>query len=285
MLACVGTVGLTAAGCSNQATSAATVGGVAIAESAIFERTSALADQVEQAGGAALDPATVATVNRAQTTFAIRSQLLETAAADNGVVITDEQVNAAIAGGSASDAANQLGTPPDLIEQTVRDLLILEGLSATEPAAGAPITNVSVTIDGVSVADRDAAVATRSDFLADPAAVDATIAASAQPLTTQTVSLLTNPSVAATGVYAAKDGDVLLYPSQNGYFVVRVLDRVEEPAVLTPADLSQQELAGKFDLGALLLAPYAEAAGVSVNPRLGQWDPLTLQVVPGGSGL
>ena len=55
--------------------------------------------------------------------------------------------------------------------------------------------------------------------------------------------------------------------------------------MLTSAELSAQELGGKFDLGALLLAPYAQAAGVSVNPRLGVWDPLTLQVVPGGSGL
>ena len=56
-------------------------------------------------------------------------------------------------------------------------------------------------------------------------------------------------------------------------------------AVLTAADLTPQDLGGKFDLGALLLGPYAEAAGISVNPRLGVWDPLTLQVIPGGSGL
>jgi hypothetical protein len=55
--------------------------------------------------------------------------------------------------------------------------------------------------------------------------------------------------------------------------------------VLTAADLKPQGLGGKFDLGALLLGPYAEAAGISVNPRLGVWDPLTLQVIPSGSGL
>ena len=55
--------------------------------------------------------------------------------------------------------------------------------------------------------------------------------------------------------------------------------------MLTAADLTPQQLGGKFDLGALMLAPYAQQEGVTVNPRLGVWDPLTLQVVPGGSGL
>jgi len=92
-------------------------------------------------------------------------------------------------------------------------------------------------------------------------------------------------NVAPTGVFNAEPGDVILYPISNGYYVVRVLERTVEPAVLTAADLTPQQLGGKFDLGALILAPYAEQAGVTVNPRLGVWDPLTLQVVPGGSGL
>ena len=278
-------VGLTAAGCATQATSAASVGDITISESVIFDRTSALVDQVQAAGGATLDPAAVASVNRAQTTSAIRSRLLEIAAADNGVVATDEQVNAALAGGNAQDAADQLGAPQSMVEQTVRDLLRIEGLVAGGPTDGEPITNVTVTIDGVSVADRDAAVATRAQFLADPSAVDAAIAAAENPLQSQSVSVLTNPTVAPTGVFNAQPGDVILYPSQNGYFVVRVTERTEEEALLTPTELSAQELGGKFDLGALILAPYAQSAGVSVNPRLGVWDPLTLQVVPSGSGL
>jgi hypothetical protein len=167
-----------------------------------------------------------------------------------------------------------LGTPQSLVEQTVRDLLRLERLASASPATGAPITNVTVRIDGVSVPTRDEAVATRTQFLADPGSVDAAIAASAQPLQPQTVSVLKNPTAAPTGVFNAQPGDV-----------VRILDRTVEPAVLTPDDLTSQQLAGQFDLGALMLAPYAEQEGVTVNPRLGVWDPLTLQVVPGGSGL
>jgi len=284
-VAIVGALGLAMAGCSTQATSAATVGDQVISEQAIFDRTSALAAQAESAGGSAPAPAALAELNRAQTTSAIRSRLLEVAAADRGVVITDEQVNAAMAGGGASDAASQLGTPESQVDQTVRDLLRLEGLVTAAAATGVPITNVTVKVDGVSVATRDEAVATRTKFLADPQAVDAAIKASAQPLQAQSLSVLKEPTVAPTGVFNAEPGDVILYPISNGYYVVRVLERTVEPAVLTAADLTPQQLGGKFDLGALILAPYAEQAGVTVNPRLGVWDPLTLQVVPGGSGL
>ena len=135
------------------------------------------------------------------------------------------------------------------------------------------------------MATRDEAVATRTKFLADPQAVDAAIKASAQPLQAQSLSVLKEPTVAPTGVFNAEPGDVILYPISNGYYVVRILERTVEPAMLTAADLTPQQLGGKFDLGALMLAPYAQQEGVTVNPRLGVWDPLTLQVVPGGSGL
>ena len=180
--ACVSLIGATAAGCATPATSAAQVGDTAISESVIFDRTTAVVEQVQAQGDPAPDAATLAELNRRQTTSAIRSKLLEVAANDVGVAVTDEQVNAALADDTAATAASQLGAPQTMVDQTVRDLLRLEGLVATQPAAGAPITNVVVSVDGVSVPTRDEAVATRSQFLADPSAVDGLIAASASPV-------------------------------------------------------------------------------------------------------
>lgn len=284
-LAFAGVVAMTATACATPATSAAQVGDVAISEAAIFDRTTAVVDQAQAAGAVTLEPTTIAVFNRAQATAAIRSQLLESAAADSNVVVTDEQVNAAMAGGNGSAAASQLGAPESMVSETVRDLLRLEGLVSTQAPEGSPITTVTVQIDGVSVPTRDEAVTMRSQFLADPAAIDGIIAESASPVPPQRVNLVQNPTVAPTGVFNAQSGDVIVYPSQDGFYVIRILERTVEPGVLTAADLSAQELVGKFDLGALLLAPYAEQAGVTVNPRLGVWDPLSLQVVPGGSGL
>ncbi len=257
---------------------------MSISEAAIFDRSAAMV-QAQQTTGATVSTSAVAEVNRGQTTAAIRGQLLDLAASAAGVVVTDADVNAALTGAGSGAAATQLGVPESAVPDAVRDLLRLEGLAKVLPAQGAPVTNVGVTVDGVTVDTREDAITTRNQFLADPAGVDELIAASTKGLQRQQLSLLTTPMAGPTGVFSAKVGDVILYPSQGSYLVLRVLDRAEQPALLTAADLQQQQITGAFDLGALLLAPYAERAGVTVNPRLGAWDPFALQVVPGGSGL
>jgi hypothetical protein len=241
-------------------------------------------NQYESSSQTTADLASVSTLNRTQTTTAIRSQLLAVAAGEQGVVVTDEQVNEAIA--SAGSAAGQLGASPEATEQTFRDLLMVEGLLAKQ-SAGVPITDVKVSIEGISVPTRDEAVATRSQFLSDPNSVDAAIAASATPVNPAApISLLAQPTSANTGIFNAQPGDVILFPYTDGYYVLRIVDRVEEPGTLTINDLaSQQDIGTVLDLGSLVLQPVGSATGVTVNPRLGVWDPLSLQVVPGGSGL
>jgi hypothetical protein len=283
-IAGVGIVGLIAAGCATSATAAAQVGDVSISEADIFASSSALVSQYESSSQTTAGLAAVSTLNRTQTTTAIRSELLDLAAAQQGVVVSDEQVNEAIA--SAGSAASQTGASSSSTEQTFRDLLTVEGLISSQ-SAGVPITDVKVSVEGVSVPTRDEAVATRSQFLSDPSSVAATIAASAAPIRLdEPISLVAEPTSANTGIFNTQPGDVILYPYSGGYYVLRIVDRVEEPAVLTLNDLaSQQDLTGLLDLGSLVLQPVGSATGVTVNPRLGVWDPLSLQVVPGGSGL
>lgn len=280
----VATVLLTGTACATSATAAATVGTQQISEQAIFERTSSLADQAEQAGQPAPSELERAAVNRAQTTAAIRSRLWEAAAADNGVVITDAQVNAALARqpGVSSGAVTQQGA----FEQVVRDLLRMQGVLAAAGAQGVPVTDVTAIIDGARVDSRDEAVELRTALLGDPATADAQLAAAAAPIGRQPLDLLSNPTDAQTGVFAAQPGEVVLYPQGGQYFVVRVLERREAPGVLTARQVQQAQTIGdQFDLAALLLQPYAEQEGVDVNPRIGGWDPLAIQVIPGGSGL
>lgn len=280
----VSVVVLTVSACSNPPSSAAQVGDVSISEALIFDRSAALV-QAQQTTGATVSPVAAAEVNRRQATAAIRAQLLDLAAADAGVQVSDSDVNAAVSGAGSATAAQQLGVPESLVPDAIRDLLRLEGLLKTLPAQGAPVTDVRVSVDGISVTTREDAINERNEFLTDPVGVDALIAASPKGVQRRPLTLLSTPGAGATGVFSAKVGDVILYPSQDGYLVLRVLDRSEEPALLTAADLQQQQISGAFDLGALLLAPYAQQAGVTVNPRLGAWDPHALQVVPGDGGL
>jgi len=277
-------VGLAAAGCATSATAAAQVGDVAISEADIFARSSAVVSQYESSSQTTAGLESVSTLNRTQTTTAIRSQLLAVAAAEQGVEVSDAQVNDAIA--SAGSAAGQPGASQATTEQTFRDVLRVEGLISSRPT-GVPITDVKVSIEGISVPTRDEAVATRSQFLSDPGSVDAVIAAAAAPFQPgEPISLLAEPTSANTGIFNSQPGEVILFPYPDGYYVLRILDRVEEPAVVTINDLaSQQDIEGLLDLGSLVLQPVGDTTGVSVNPRLGVWDPLSLQVVPGGSGL
>lgn len=280
----LGVVALFAAGCATSATAAAQVGDVTISEAAIFDRSAAMVSRYESGAETTADTSIVSSVNRTETSSAIRSQLLQVAADEQGLVITDEQVNQAVA--SANNTGSQLGVSPESIEQTFRDLLTLEGLLSRR-SAGVSVTDVKVTVDGVSVPSRDEAVATRSQFLSDPASVDAIVAASATPIQPgDPVSLLAQPATASTGIFNAQQGDVILFPSANSYYVLRIRDHTEEPAILMASDLtSRQDISTVLDLGALVLQPVAASTPVTVNPRLGVWDPLSLQVVPGGSGL
>jgi len=284
IIAGVGIVGVVAAGCATSATAAAQVGDIAISEADIFARSSAVVSQYESSSQTTAGLAAVSTLNRTQTTTAIRSQLLAVAAAEQGVEVSDEQVNEAIA--SAGTAASQLGASQSNTEQTFRDLLTVEGLISSQ-TGGAPITDVKVSIEGISVPTRDEAVATRTAFLSDPGSVEAAIAASATAVNPgEPISLLAQPTSANTGIFNSQPGDVIIFPYSDGYYVLRIVERVEEPAVLTVNNLAtQQDIGAVLDLGSLVLQPVGTATGVTVNPRLGVWDPLSLQVVPGGSGL
>ena len=104
---------------------------------------------------------------------------------------------------------------------------------------------------------RDEAVATRSQFLSDPSSVDAAIAAASTPVDPPSRSACwPSPTSANTGIFNAKPGDVILFPSSDGYYVLRIVDRTEEPAVLTVSDLSsQQDISAVLDLGSLALQP------------------------------
>ena len=275
-------LGLTVSGCSQQVGSAAVIGTTAISDSTVQDQTAAL---IAQSGTDVNDP-TRATVARTVTTQAIRSQLLAAVATERGVSVTDDQVNTVIQQAGADALATQLQVAAGEVPSTVREILILSDLFQQLPPEGATVTDVLVSVEGVQAATRDEAVARRSRFLADPAAMTAEIAQGAPgAIEQQQLSLLTQPSAAPIGLYRAAPGSIVIFPSQNGYAVLRIIERTEQPGVLTAASVTSQQPTTIRDLGALLLAGYAQQAGVNVNPRYGVWDGLSVQVVPSDDGL
>lgn len=272
---------------------AAEVGEVAISEADVFAAAASAVTAI-QAGATAPTsgpgPVETAYYNRGQATSAIRSQLLEQAAARAGITVSEQEVSTALA-----QSASATGGSGDVGRRAVRDLLLLERWFASLPADGAAVTDVSVGVEGVLVADRAAGVATRSRWLGQPDVVDSEVSASSNPVRQQ-FQLTTRPALGALGVYHAAVGDVILAPAADGgVAVLRITSRQEQPARLTANDLAaasqgagggpSQQLSAIFDLGALLLAPTAEQVGVTVNPRIGAWDPLSVAVIPVGDGL
>ena len=271
---------LTGTACATSATDAAIVGDVSIAEQTIFDRTSQVSGQIEQQGRQSLTVEQLAYLNRAQTTEAIRSALLAQAARDRGVVVTDAQVNAAMV--NPTSAAT--GSRPD--PQVYRDQLLLEGLLSASTGQDLSFTDRQVTIDGFLVSTQADATAMK-DLLQSVPVGEALPAAgsSATPLPKRTVDLLTEPASAWTDVLAARPGGTVILTGSNGYYVVRVVDRSEAPTTVAAAKiLATQDLDSLRAFASVaLLQQYAAQVGVTVNPRMGVWDPVSLQVVPADS--
>jgi hypothetical protein len=264
------TVMLTATACATSATAAAVVGDMSIAEQSIFDQTSQASGQFNQP----LSVDQVAFLNRAYTTQDIRSALLAQMAEQRGVVVTDAQVNAAMAG-----ARSPTG-PRD--PQRYRELLLLEALLSGQGAEPLTLTNVTITVDAARAATREQAEAARTAILAVPTDAPLPDLGAAQSLQVETFDLSTAPGPVIDGVLAAQRGDVLINQDLDGqFYVIRVIDRTEKPEQITGSSiLGVQDLARQRQIGEVaLLQAYTEQVGVTVNPRMGVWDPVTLQVV------
>lgn len=260
---------LTGTACATSATSAAVVGDTVITEQSVF-------DQTAQAAGQADQPLTVEQMafgNRLFTTQDIRSALLAEVAQERGVVVTDAQVNAAMAGSGSTTGPRDAGS--------YRDLLLLEALLSGQGAEPFAYTNVTVTVDGARTSTRDQAIVVRKAILAVPAGAPLPELDGADPFRGESLDLSAVPDQLVDGVLSARPGDVLINEGTDGFYVIRVTDRSEQPAqvsataILTAPNLGVQRQVGEI----ALLQRYAEQVGVTVNPRMGVWDPVTLQVV------
>ena len=289
--ALVGLTLMTTTGCSigNEAGSAYLVDGGSVSDASVQHDSSVFTQE-----NVTTTPTDVETAsfNRAQITFAVRHALIAKALAAKGIVITDAELAAAqaqvTAPGADPNLPLQVGLPKAKEADVLHDAVALDELVKALPAAGAPVSDVAVTAEGVPAASRAEAVSLRSHFIADPGSMDAAVAAAGPTngVPKKVYRLLQTPAVGTAGLYQPSTGAVVIVPGSSGYLVLRTSGRSVISTNLTPAAFSSLAgLSSLFNVGALLLAPYQGAAGISVNPRYGLWDPASLQVVPGNDGL
>lgn len=271
--------------------------GVGVAVGDVSYSTQDVYAQVDEVVGDAVagDTDARAFYVRKQATALIRHQIVRDVAAKQGIVVTDADVNQQIESYDDYQRANadqpmnvRLGVPQSGLRDAVYDLVVFSQLSTAIPADGVDVTDVQVVVDVVPVADWTTASTARARYAANPAAMDADAAAAraADPqLPGGTQSLLQNSQNAVFGIFSAPAGEIVIVANgQSGYLLVRVTSRTEQPGKLTP-DLIQgvyqsAGLDAEIGLTSLLLSQEAEAASVTVNPRLGVWDPRVMQVVP-----
>jgi hypothetical protein len=287
-----------ALGAATVLASCGTVPGAAVTIDGTQVSTLTVRDRVTEVAGpdAAADNDTLAAQTRAQLTTIIRHQLTRAAAEKHGITVTDADVNAFISqyddyqrSSGAPDMGAVLGVPADDLKETSYDLLVFDQLMAAIPDGGMDVTDVAVRVDAVSAATWAEAVAARTKYLADPTAMDADAAAAmaANPqLPGGRETLLEQPQHAVFGIFSAAAGEILLVPQgPQGYLVVRVTERSEQPGKLTAQAISDAYqsagLAAEIAIASLLLGPEAHEAHIELNPRFGVWDPRIVQVVAG----
>jgi len=295
MIATAAELVFTVSACSQTPGAGVVVGDVQVPETTIQTDAGQVIDEYSDPS-ASLGTAGQLDITRAVATNAVRHELVQAAAKANGITVDEAEVNQTLQsiGENKAGVASELKIPQAQVDDFVRDLAVLQALLKKAPEGGTEVDNPSVVVDYVTAANRDEAVTQRAKFLNDPAAMDAAIAAAPTDPSTGSstairgagASLVKNPGLAASGIFLAEKGDILLIPSSGEQvLVVRVTEATSERQKITSASLPTDSPSAAVDVLSLLLVPYAEQEGVTVNPRYGQWDPRSLQVVPNDFGV
>lgn len=290
--------------CADHVGAAATVGGVSIDESFVTQTSAELAASAQAAASAQQTTASNTngdqqSRNRQVLTNQIRHDLLAQIPSVGILNVPDASVNNAVAGG-AVQIASQLGVTQQQVPQAVRDSLKVLALAQRDAISKKKVSVVDVAIDLLSTfGSRTDAVAARSRYLADPSALNRDVASAGTAANGQVnggvnepIKLLQNPGLASLGLFSEPVGSIVVINQAGHWSVVRIAKRTVSQSAGLPAAIQAAEgnaqangTAPVFDLAWLALAPYVSSQTVSVNPRFGTWDPVTLQVVPTNAGL
>ncbi|GAA4863763.1 hypothetical protein [Actinomycetospora straminea] len=249
------------------------------------------------APGAPIPPQLLAQESRRLVTVRVLHELIAEQSRRDGIVVTPQRVDAALArAGGAEAAARGSGFDPATIRGLVADQIAASDIGRTV------FDRLQVTLDYATAPDRATAEALAGAVAADPArapqlfgAVGGTPPAglTVRPGQDQGTGLQSSASSLLFGLPA---GTVTITPgrssssqaggqdpSQGPWSVVHVRERTlaapgtPPPPGVTPASAVDDDT--MFGFGLRQLQPLALELGVTVSPRYGAWDPTQLDVV------
>lgn len=226
--------------------------------------------QLKQQGGSEAD------VARGIVTQQVLHDLLGRQAAADGIAVSEQQVDAELAGnGGADQVLDSSLYDLSTLRERVRDNLIAAQLARNV------VGGLSVTVDLVAATSQAEADGKAKVLAAGGPAAEALFADVNTAARGQTIQAVNYPDDAGTVLFGTPVGDVVVFqPSaqQAGWIVFRVTDRRTD--VASPPDalnnLSQQQLVA---IGERTLQPVADRVGIVVNPRYGVWDPVQMRIV------
>jgi hypothetical protein len=279
--AAVAVLGAVIGGCGgpDQAGSAVIIGADAVPLTRVQSQLDVALSKTDQIARITAQGGTTADLSRSIVTREVLHELLQRRAAAEGIVVTDAQIDAEVAGNGGVDAIVD-GSLYDhsTLRQRVRDDLIAAQLARRS------VAGLAVTVDLVAATSRADADAKAQTLLHGGPAADALFA---DPRTAErgtTVQAASNPAEAGSVLFGVPVGAVVAFqpnPQQSTWIVFKVTDRRTD-APSDPAAVSNMSQAQLTTIGERLLQQDAEELGVRVNPRYGVWDAIQLRVVADG---
>jgi hypothetical protein len=276
--AAVAVIGAVVSGCGgpNQAGTAVIVGADAVPIEHIQSQLDTALAKKDLMAQLTAQGGTTGELARSIVTRAVLHDLLDRRAAEEGIVVTDSQIDAHIAQNGGADALLD-GSLYDLpmLRQRVRDDLIAAQLAQRE------VGGLAVTADLVAATSRASADAAAAAIQAGGAQADALFADPRTSARAQTFDAASSPDNASTVLFGVPVGTVVTFqpnPQQSTWIVARVVDRRTD-APSDPAAVNGISQAQLIAIGERLLQPTADQVGIRVNPRYGVWDPIQLRIV------
>ena len=280
VLAVVATVGAVVSGCAagpSQLGSAVIIGSTSVPLQQVQSQLDVAlgkSEVVGQLAGNGIGPPEIA---RDLVTRTVLHDLLGRVAADERIVVSDADVDAALEQSGGSDAT---------LDRTVYDLPALrdrirDRLIAARHAQRV-VPGLTVTADVIGASSREDAADKARILAAGGPEMDALFAANeGSSVRGMPYKGADSPEAASTVLFGLQPGSTAYFQPapQSGWVVLRVTDRREEPNA-NPAAVSQLGESDLATIGERLLQPLAEQVGVRVNPRFGVWDPISLRVMP-----
>lgn len=285
LLASIAAAGLLLAGCGSgpsQAGAAAIVGDTRIPVTDVQSWFTEVLDRQPEVKPQLREQGALDDLGRQLASQLVRQELLEQAARDERLTVTDQQIAARVGelGGPEAATEGMIYGPREAGEMVRTQLLTAE-------LGRKYIDRLAVTFDLTQASTRrEAEEKARRMALGPQQTAELVAQDKAAGLLAGTDQRLRPAEslqlAATTPLFGAAPGTVLAFeqtPQSSQWLVVRIKDRqVDTKAAPQLANSAEDEVLQQF--GTYLLGTTADRAGVQLSPRYGVWDPVSLAAVP-----